>query len=57
MAGRPLEEAAEVEFVGVPKLVGDLLHRLQRVQKLPLRVLQDPLANQLGQRLDRKSVV
>ena len=34
-----------------PRLDGDLLDRLQRVQEVPFCLLEDPLADQLRQRL------
>ena len=51
LPGRLLEQPAEVQLVVVPDLAGDLLHRPEGVQQLPLRVVQHPLADQLGQRL------
>ena len=47
----PLEQAAEVENVRKPKLGRDLFDRLRSVQELPFGLLEEPFANQLGERL------
>ena len=50
VAGRLLEQAAEVQFVAEAELPCDLLDRLQGVEQLPLGVDQDAVADEIGRR-------